>query len=78
MPKVVQMMCECDNAGQCGQFIPRDTWQALDNWRSEDDRDLGEELFIVRSEHTNGHDVLQRYGNYCVVHHPAPDNAERN
>ena len=72
MNEVVQMMCECDNAGACGQLVPRDTWRALDDWRSEDPRHESDELFIVRSEHANGHQVLQRYGNYCVVHHPAP------
>lgn len=66
-PEVVQMICECDGGGLCGQFIPRDTWRALDDWRCEDERDAGDDLFIVRSEHANAREIVQRYGNYCVV-----------
>lgn len=57
----------CESDSDCDHRIPKDAFDSLDHWRSEDNRDRDDDLYIVRSECANTFPVLQRYGNYCVV-----------
>lgn len=62
----IKMLCESPS-NNCEHEIPASTWRRLEDWRTADGRDARRDLFIVRSECAVGYEVLQRYGNYCVI-----------
>jgi hypothetical protein len=59
-----QLTYTCESGKDCKHTVSMDAWVSLSDWRDENDAD---DLYIVRSDCAKDYEVVQRYGNYCVI-----------